>query len=493
MSDTYQVLAFDFGASSGRAMLGRFDGSRIELEEVHRFANDPVQVGDTLYWDILRLFHEVKQGLIKAKAFGPIDSLGIDTWGVDFGLLDKQGQLLQNPVHYRDARTKGVMEEVFKIVPKADLYQRTGIQFQPFNTIFQIWALKNQRPDILALADRLVLMPDLFAYLLTGVLQAERTMASTGQLLDPYTGEWDVDLLRHLDLPDRLLCPLVDPGSRTGVLSDAICRELGVAPIPVVTVAAHDTASAVAAVPASDPDFIYISSGTWSLMGIESQKPLINEQIAQLNFTNEGGYNRSIRFLKNIMGLWLIQESRRQWIREGENPSYADMEREALACQPFVSLIDPDDPILAAPGDMPGRIREICQKTGQHVPQSRGEVVRCIYESLALKYRVTKEQIEKISGRRYPSIHVVGGGTKDGLLSQYTANATGSQVLAGPAEGTALGNIAVQLITEGAIPSLYDARQIIAASTDIKRYQPKDTDTWEVALIRYHQLFPNLQ
>lgn len=489
MSKIKQVLAFDFGASSGRAMLGKFDGTRIELEEIHRFGNDPVQVGDTLYWDVLRLFFEIKQGLVKAKACGPIDSLGIDTWGVDFGLVDKDGRLLENPVHYRDARTSKIMEKVFAIVPRDEVYRRTGIQFMNFNTLFQLYALKTQRPDLLDRADSMILMPDLFRYLLTGVRQAERTMASTGQVLDARTGEWDLDLFKKLDLPTDILCPLVDPGTKAGALSPQICDELGVQPIPVVAIASHDTASAVVSVPAEGEDFVYISSGTWSLMGIESRTPLINDKTFGYNFTNEGGYNRTTRFLKNIMGLWLIQESRRQWIREGGNPSYADLEREALASKPFACLIDPDDLTLGTPGDMPGRIREICRKTGQYVPQTRGEVVRCIYESLALKYRVTKEQIEEISEKQYPRLHVVGGGTKDGLLSQFTANATGSEVIAGPIEGTALGNIAVQLMANGDIASLAEARKVIAASTELKRYQPEDQAAWQNALTTYKKLF----
>lgn len=492
MSDLKQLLAFDFGASSGRAMLGRFDGNRIELEEIHRFANDPVQVGDTLYWDVLRLFHEIKQGLVKSKSHGRIDSMGIDTWGVDFGLVDERGYLLENPVHYRDARTNGIMEKVYQIIPKAELYGRTGTQLIYFNTIYQLYALKTRRPELLDRAARMILMPDLFRYLLTGLQQSERTIASTGQLLNPQTREWDLELMQRLGLPTAILCPLVDPGTMTLPLSAAICAELGVQPIPVVAVASHDTASAVVAVPASSDNFVYISSGTWSLMGIESPHPLINDQTFDFNFTNEGGYNQTTRFLKNIMGLWLIQESRRQWIREGAEVSYADLEREALACQPFSSLIDPDDDSLAAPGDMPGRIRELCRKTGQPVPSSRGEVVRCIYESLALKYRVIKNQIEEITGRQYPNLHVVGGGTKDGLLSQFTANATGSQVIAGPIEATALGNMAVQLMAQGVLGSLADARRVIAASFDLKYYQPQDQSVWETALAKYKALYPKL-
>lgn len=493
MSQHKQLLAFDFGASSGRAMLGRFDGDRIDLEEMHRFPNDPVQVGDTLYWDVLRLFHEIKQGLIKTKACGRIDSIGIDTWGVDFGLLDKDGRILENPVHYRDTRTAGVMDEVFRVIPKNELYGRTGTQFMHFNTLYQLYALKTKRPELLQRAACLLLMPDLFLYLLTGRRQAEFTIASTGQMVNPWTGDWDRDLIERLGLPLDLLCPIVHPGRMADPLSRQICEELGVDPVPTVAVTSHDTASAVVAVPAGQEDFVYISSGTWSLMGIESLKPLINDQTFGFNFTNEGGYNRTTRFLKNIMGLWLIQESRRQWIREGASVSYADLEREALDCAPFRSLIDPDEEELGFPGDMPARIRALCQKTGQPVPEKRGEVVRCIYESLALKYRVTKDQIETVTGKRYPALHVVGGGTKDGLLSQFTANATGSRVIAGPIEATALGNMAVQLLAQGALSNLPDARRVIANSFDLKHYKPADQAAWEQALAQYRRIYPQLK
>lgn len=493
MTQHKQLLAFDFGASSGRAMLGRFDGERIDLEEVHRFPNDPVQVGATLYWDVLRLFHEVKQGLIKAKGCGKIDSFGIDTWGVDFGLLDREGRLLENPVHYRDTRTQGVMDQVFQVIPKDILYQRTGTQFLHFNTLYQLYALRQKRPELLERASGLLLMPDLFLYLLTGQRQAEFTIASTGQMVNPYTGDWDLDLLKKLDLPVGLLSPIVHPGQIVGALSAPICAELGLEPIPAVAVTSHDTASAVVAVPAVQDDFVYISSGTWSLMGIESPVPLITDQTYAYNFTNEGGFNRTTRFLKNIMGLWLIQESRRQWNREGANVSYADLEREALDCRPFRSLIDPDADVLGFPGDMPERIRQLCRETDQPVPEKRGEVVRCIYESLALKYRVTKDQIESVTGRQYPTLHVVGGGTKDGLLSQFTANATGSQVVAGPIEATALGNMAVQLLAQGVLKDLAEARRVIARSFALKQYQPADQPAWQDALTQYRRIYPSLK
>lgn len=493
MSVEKKILAFDFGASSGRLIMGFFDGRKIELEEIHRFSNDPVLLGDTLYWDVLRQFFEIKQALLKTKKYGPMDSLGIDTWGVDFGLIDKQGNLLENPVHYRDLRTHDIIDEVLEIIPLKELYNQTGIQHLYFNTIFQLYAVKKKRPGLLERADKMLLMPDLFHYFLTGIRQSEYTIASTGQMIDANTRKWAADILARLDLPQDLLCPLVYPGTVTGRISSGLCRELDIEAIPAVAVTSHDTASAVVAVPSQKKDFIYISSGTWSLMGIESEKPLIDDRSYQFNFTNEGGFGNTIRFLKNIMGLWLIQESRRQWNREGADVSYADLEREALDCEPFRSLIDPDDDSLAPPGDMPARIRELCRQNGQPVPRSRGEVTRCIYESLALKYRVTKEQIEQVTGKKYPYLHVVGGGTKDDLLSQYTANATGIPVIAGPIEATALGNMAVQLLAHGVIKSLEEARQIISDSFKLKSFQPQKKDQWTAARQKYRQIYPRLK
>lgn len=488
-----QCLAFDFGASSGRLMLGRLIDGRIELTELHRFPNDPVAVRGTLYWDVLRLFHEIKQGLIKAKAVGAVDSIGIDTWGVDFGLIDADGNLLDNPVHYRDVRTQGIMEEAWALVPRDEMYQRAGIQFMSFNSVFQLLAIARQRPELLRQAACLLHMPDLLAYFMTGIRQSEYTIASTGQMLDARLRIWDEDVLRRLGLPTALLAPLVAPGTRTGNLSAEICEELGIAPVPLIAVTSHDTASAVVAVPAAaGEDFMYISSGTWSLQGIESPAPLIDAHSFAANFTNEGGYGGTTRFLKNIMGLWLIQESRRQWLREGIEVSYADLEREALASPAFVSLIDPDDGTLTPPGDMPSRIRALCLRTDQPEPQTRGAVMRCVYESLALKYRLVKDQIESITGRRYRTLHVVGGGTKDGLLSQFTANACGVPVIAGPIEATALGNIAVQLIALGLCSGLAEARSLIAASTDLKRYQPADENAWQRAMDRYRQIMTHV-
>lgn len=484
-----RVLAFDFGASSGRAMLGRFDGETIALQEVHRFSNDPVRLMDTLHWDFLRQMFEIRQGLVKGRLAGGFDSVGIDTWGVDFGLLDEHGRLLENPVHYRDSRTRTAMSELFEIIPRETVYAQTGIQFMALNTLFQLQALRTQRPELLDRAKAMLFMPDLMAYFLTGILRTEHTIASTSQMIDAQTHEWAADILTALQLPESFFAPLCEAGTPTATLSRDLCEELDLQPVPFIRVASHDTASAVVAVPACEDDFIFISSGTWSLMGIESLRPIIDERSAAFNFTNEGGFGGRTLFMKNIMGLWLIQESRRQWIREGQEISFADMERLALASEPFRCLINVDDDSLVAPGDMPARIRSLCQATGQPIPETTGAVVRCIYESLALKYRQTKTQIESVSDRRFPAIHVVGGGTKDGLLSQFTANATGSRVIAGPIEATALGNVAVQLIAHGDIGSLAEARRIIGASFGTQVYEPNETVEWDEAYSRYTRLY----
>ena len=483
-----RVLAFDFGASSGRAILGTYDGGKIHMEEIHRFSNDPVKVCGVFQWDVLRLFYEIKQGITKAVHAGGFDAIGIDTWGVDFGLIDSKGRLMENPVHYRDERTVGMIEKVVEDIPREELYGRTGIQIVPLNTLFQLEALKLNDPDKLERADKLLLMPDLFAYLLTGVMRAEYTNVSTTQCLDPKTGDWAFDLLERLGIPTRLFPQIIDAGDSYGLLSEEICAELGAPRVPVIAVATHDTGSAVVAVPSQEKDFIFISCGTWSLFGTELPAPVINEVSMRFNLTNEGGYGRTTRFLKNIMGLWLIQESRRQWIREGAQVSYGDLEQEALACAPFKCFIDPDDDSFVAPGDLPRRVQEFCRKTGQYVPQTRGEIMRCIYESLAMKYRYTFHAIREVTGLQYNVIHMIGGGTKDRLLCQVAADACSVHVVAGPIEATATGNIAVQLMHLGEIADLSEARRIIAASEQPRDYLPQDTAAYDAAYERFTAL-----
>ncbi|MCQ2484015.1 MAG: rhamnulokinase [Clostridia bacterium] len=478
---TKRVLAFDFGASSGRAIIGQFDGEKITLEEVHRFSNDPVSVGGTVYWDVLRLFHEIKQGIIKARMAGGFDSIGIDTWGVDFGLIDSEGRLMENPIHYRDTRTVGLVEEAFKTMPKEKLYSITGIQFMELNTLFQLISLKKYRPWMLERADKMLFMPDLFAYMLTGKMCAEYSIASTSQLIDLKTNSWSKEILDAFGIKESLFAPIVKPGTVLGELAPEVCEECGVDPVPVISVCGHDTQSAITSVPCEDGKFAFLSSGTWSLFGTELEKPIVNETSLNINITNEGGFDGSTGFLKNIIGLWLIQESRRQWQRQGEDYSYADLEKLALAAEPFKCFIDPDAPEFVPHGNIPKRVQEFCEKTGQYVPQTVGEIMRCIYESLAMKYKLTFEKLRECTEQDYPVIHVIGGGTKDGLLCQFTANSCNRTVKAGPIEATVMGNVAVQFMSDGSVENIGQARKIVADSSELKIYEPIDTDKWEKA------------
>lgn len=480
-----RVLAFDFGASSGRAIIGTLDNGKITLNEVHRFSNDPVTVNGTFYWDVLRLFHEIKQGLLKAKQAGGFDSISIDTWGVDFGLLDKDGVLLENPVHYRDKRNIGMVEKAAKYIGKDEMYKLTGIQFMDFNTAFQLLSIKENRPELLARAQSLLFMPDLFAYFLTGNKVSEYSIATTSQLVDINTRDWSKEMLEKLGLPEKIFNRIVPSGSVTGYLSDEICEELGLEKVPVIAVCGHDTQSAVTAVPSEKEDFAFISSGTWSLFGTETKKPIVNDLSYSFNVTNEGGFGYSTAFLKNICGLWLIQESRRQWIREGKEYSYAELEKAALREKPFARFIDPDAPEFAVPGNLPARIAEYCRRTGQSVPENEGQTVRCIYESLALRYRAVLEGIEKCTGKKYDSLNVVGGGTKDTLLCKMTADACNITVYAGPIEATVMGNVAVQLISGGDIADVVEARRIIANSGQLKCYSPENTAAWDEAYEKF--------
>ena len=479
-------IAVDLGASSGRVMLGRWDGHTLALEELHRFSNDAVRLCGTLYWDILRILHEIKQGLIKAAQYD-IASIGIDTWGVDFGLLDKQGRLLENPVHYRDARTRGIIEAVGEVFPLRDLYGETGLQFMECNTVFQLYALKTQRPELLETADRLLLLPDLLGHFLTGKQATELSIARTSQLLNIDTLDWSSRVFETLGLPRDLLGDIVPSGTPLGALLPDVREETGLGAVPVVSVCGHDTQSAVCAVPSREEGFAFLSSGTWSLFGTELDKPIVNDTSFALNITNEGGFGKT-RFLKNITGLWLIQESRRHWNRHGGSYSYADLERLALQAPAFARFIDPDDDAFASHGDIPGRIRAYCERTGQPVPESIGETVRCIYESLAMKYRATLEKLQACTGRAYPRLHVVGGGVKDGLLCQMTANACGVPVLAGPAEATVLGNVLAQMIAQGEVSGLAQARDVVRGSFEVREYEPEDCEAWAEAYQRFKNI-----
>ncbi len=463
-----RVLALDYGATSGRAMLCKYDGSKIEIEELHRFDNSPVTVGGVLYWDVLRLYHELKTGIVKAKLAGGFDSIGIDTWGVDFALVDKNGKMLGNPVHYRDHRTEHMQEEVFRTVSKEEIYEATGIQFLDFNTIYQLMYLKNHCPDEYERADKFIMMPDLFAYFLTGKVGCERTIASTGQLVDPRTGDWAWKLIDKLGLRRSLFPKIMDSGSTYGNLSPEICEELGVDPVPVIAVCGHDTASAVVSVPSQEKNFEYISCGTWSLLGTELDKPLFTS----LDYTNEIGHDRTIRYLKNIMGLWIINESKRTWDKQGISLSYAEIAALAEKEEGGKFLFDVNADEFMYTGDMPEKVRRWFISRGKPAPEGVGQIARSIYDSLADYYRVATEGLVKLTGPK-SAVHMIGGGINATLLCRLTAEATGLPVYAGPSEATVMGNAAVQLIALGALKNLGDARKVIANSVALKEYLPQ--------------------
>lgn len=483
-----KVLAIDFGASGGRAMIGTLQEGKISIEEIHRFSNDPVILRGTMYWDVLRLFHEIKQSLIKAKQHGKIDSIAVDTWGVDFGLLDKDGVLLENPVHYRDDRTYGMLEKSFTKIDKSEFYEITGNQFMEINTAFQLLSMTENRKEVLARAKDLLLMPDLFHYFLSGIKKAEISIASTTQLFDAKKHIWSEKVIEKLGLQKEMFPEIVPTGTVIGELSKELCEELSMEPVKVVAVAGHDTQDALAATPAKEQDFIFLSCGTWSLLGTELDEPIINDISRELNITNECGYGGKTSFLKNIIGLWLIQESRRQWAREGKEYSFSQLEEMAEKAEPFRCFIDPDDPIFVPAGDVPSRIREYCKRTGQTVPCSEAEIVRCIDESLALKYRLSLEEIKKCTGKEYETIYMIGGGTQSRLLCSMTASACGCTVSAGPVEATVLGNVAIQFIASGAIRDLAEARQIIRDSQEISYFKPQDESAWQEALERFRKI-----
>jgi rhamnulokinase len=466
-------LAFDLGAESGRAMLGTLDGGRLEIEELHRFANTPVRVFDALYWDTLRLWHEIQRGLAIAgrERRLRLDGIGIDTWGVDFALLGADGALADNPRHYRDARTNGVMEKVFSVAPRAEVFAQTGIQFMQINSLYQFYALKLAGSPALEAARTLLFMPDLLNYWLTGVARAELTIASTSQFYDPRKKTWARDLLERLGLPTHILPEIVAPGTRLGALLGSVAEAAGLGAVPVYATGCHDTASAVAAVPAEGANWCYISSGTWSLMGAELDEPVIDERVLVQNLTNEIGAGGKVRFLKNIAGLWLLQECRRAWALEGAGPQYTYEELTRLAGEagPARALIDPD--AFLEPGDMPRKIAEHCRARGLAPPETPGEFTRMILESLAERYRQVLESLETLAGRRFEAIHIVGGGSRNALLNQLVADATGRTVIAGPSEATAIGNVLIQAIGAGELSGLEEARGVVRRSFGVERYR----------------------
>ena len=476
MAGETSFLAADLGAESGRIVLGHFEGERMTLEEVHRFPNLPVRLPDGLRWDVLRILGEVEAGIARAAKSGArIESFGVDSWGVDFGLLDRDGCLISNPYHYRDPRTEGMQEKAFGRVPKEEIYETTGIQFLPINTLYQLLAMEGS--PLLPAAQTLLLIPDLINYWLTGEKACEYTNATTTQLFDLEGGDWSRDLLEKLDLPVEIFAPIVRPATELGSLLPAVEEEVGVG-VPVFTVASHDTASAVVAVPAGDEDFAYISSGTWSLVGVETPDPVATPEAMEANFTNEGGFGGRTRLLKNVMGLWLLQECRNQWAREGHEYSYEELVHLA-ADAPSGPLVDPDHPAFLAPGDMASRIRSFCEETGQRPPEGPAAVARCLFESLALKYRHAIEQAQSLGGRNIGTVNVVGGGSQNALLCQLTADATRRPVLAGPVEATALGNVMVQAYARGRLGSLDEIREAVRRSVEVREYEPRGAeDAW---------------
>ena len=480
MKHTLDLLAFDLGAESGRAILGRYDGDRLRLADVHRFANRPVRAPDGLHWDAERLFQEIERGLaICHQQYGRPASVGIDTWGIDFALLGEDGQLLGHPFHYRDRRTEGMMEEAFKRVPRRDIFERTGVQFMPMNTLYQLLSMVLAESPLLGRAATFLTMPDLFNFWLTGRAVCEFTNATTTQFYDPRALAWAKPLLGRLGIPTHFLPDVVMPGTVLGPLLPSVASKTGIAPVPVVAPACHDTGSAVAAVPADSDDFAYISSGTWSLVGVEVPEPLITDASLANNFTNEGGVGGRFRFLRNVQGLWLLQECRRAWAERGDDFSYDELAGMAEAAPPFGPLIDPDATAFLRPPDMPSAIRSFCTDTGQVPPENKGEMVRCILDSLALKYRWVLERIEEMQGRPVSVIHVVGGGSQNRLLCQFTADATGRPVVAGPVEATAVGNITVQAMALGQLSSVEDGRALVRRSFETTTYEPQERGAWD--------------
>jgi rhamnulokinase len=490
MSSQRKLFAFDLGAESGRGILGLFDGRQLRLEVVHRFPNGPVRTLETLHWDVLRLYGEMVNALrLCAGKVGGIDSVGVDTWGVDFALLGREGTLLGNPRHYRDPHTEGVMESAFARVGKAEIFRQTGLQFMRFNTLFQLLALQRDGSPLLDAAKHLLFVPDLFHFWLTGIKVNELTDASTSQMIDPATCSWAYGLVQSFGLPVGLLGSIVKPGTVLGPLRISVATDTGLTPMPVVAVATHDTASAVAAVPASaEENWAYISSGTWSLMGVELSSPQVGERARAANFTNEIGFGGTVRFLKNIMGLWLVQECRRAWERAGRDHSYDELMRLAAEAPAFGSIVDPDDSSFILPASMPQALADYCRRTGQPAPEGVGPTVRCALESLVLRYRWVLEKLEELTGRTLSVIHIVGGGCQNELLCQLTADACGRLVLAGPVEATAIGNIVVQAIGLGLLGSLAEGRELVQRSFEVKRYEPRQNVLWQGAYERFTRL-----
>lgn len=492
MSDKI-FLAIDLGAESGRVIAGKYNGTTVSLEELHRFPNGPVIVAGTRRWDLIGLWREILEGLRKAALkFGDqIISVGVDTWGVDYVLLSEKEELLGQPYNYRDARTEGMLEHAFTRVPKAEIFKQTGLQFMQINTLYQLIAAQLKDPQLLAQADKFLMVPDFFHWLLCGSKVVEFTNATTSQCFHPLHRDWSLDLLQKFDIPTRMFPQVVSPGTKLGALRQEVSLQTGLPRIDVVAPATHDTGAAVAAVPTQQTgraNWAYISSGTWSLIGVEVQEAILTVEALEQNVTNEGGIDGTYRLLKNVMGLWLVQECRRSFERSGKQFDYAQLMQLAGEAPAFRSIINPNDPVFLSPDDMASSIQAWCQAHGEPVPETEGQLVRCALESLALKYRLVLQGIEKLTGETVEVIHIVGGGCQNALLNQFTADACGIPVVAGPVEATALGNVLIQARAAGEIGTLAEIRQVVAASSELQTFEPTDTAAWEAAFTRYKKL-----
>lgn len=489
MTSGHTYLAIDLGAESGRAILGTLDEGKLSMLEAHRFENPPVRLPDGLHWNVLLLWNEIKAGIAATLNTGAnLNSIGLDTWGLDFALLDRTGALVSNPFHYRDSRTNGMLEAAFRRVSREQIFSQTGIQFMQINSLYQLLSMVLDESPLFDVAETFLTIPDLFNYWLSGEIACEFTNATTTQCFDPRQKNWAKPLLNALGIPSHIFKSVAQPGTVLGKLLPDVADETGSPTIPVVLPACHDTGSAVVAVPAEQQNFVWISSGTWSIMGCEIHDPCVTAQALEYNFTNEGGVLGTWRLSKNIMGLWLVQECRRTWAHSDQSLSYAEITQLAAEAKPFLAVIDPDDTSFLHPGDMPIRIQAFCQQTGQNIPQTKGEIVRVALESIALKYRLVLVHLEEVTGKQFDFIHIIGGGSKNRLLNQFTANCTGRRCLTGPAEATAIGNVLMQAISLGHLSSLPEARSVVRASFAPEVLAPKDTDRWNEAYARFQKV-----
>jgi len=480
MPQPRNYLAFDLGAESGRAMHAALHDDRMEIQEIHRFINLPVRLPDGFHWDILHMWSEIKNGMAKAAGSGfTFSSVGLDTWGVDFGLLDRNNALLGNPFYYRDARTDGMVEEAFKRMPRKDIFLKTGAQFSSFNTLYQLLSMSINQSPLFEIAETFLTMPDMFNFWMSGVVGNEFTDATTTQCLNPLTHAWDRDVLDAMNIPSRLFQKIIEPGTVLGPLRGEVANDTRLSGVTVIAPACHDTGSAVVAVPMQNPDCAWLSSGTWSIIGAEISAPDLSEKALAYNFANEGSVFGKWRLLKNVVGMWIVQECRRYWKKHGEDYSYQELTQMASEAQPFMAVINPDFEQFLFPGEMPGKIQKYCKSSGQQVPQTKGEILRVVFESLALKYRFVFTRLEELVRKQLNPIHIIGGGSQNRLLNQFTADCTGRLVVSGPVEATAIGNVLMQAIAMGHLGSIAEARDLVRKSFVVESFNPGKRDEWD--------------